>query len=212
MQQKLSDWERLECVIEWANMTTNYFARSIGLSRGENLYQIKKGNNRISRKIADLIVARHPQVSMLWLLTGEGSMLSGAENRSGVIPLYNVGVEESIRDVGSLQPSSDLMIPLEIEIDLAMLYLGRAMGDVVPTNSVVLLKKILPEMIIPGDECVIVTKKIVLLRIAKVETTPAGAPALRLIATNSELFGDVVVSVEDVESAYVIKGKILINR
>ena len=29
-------------------MTVNYFALYIGLPRGENLYQIKKGNNGIS--------------------------------------------------------------------------------------------------------------------------------------------------------------------
>ena len=30
-------------LFRWANMTINYFALYIGLPRGENLYQIKKG-------------------------------------------------------------------------------------------------------------------------------------------------------------------------
>lgn len=37
-------------------MTVNYFARYIGLTRGENLYRIKRGDNGISRDLADRIV------------------------------------------------------------------------------------------------------------------------------------------------------------
>lgn len=51
-----SNWSRLESVIKWANMTVNYFARYIGLTRGENLYRIKRGDNGISRDLADRIV------------------------------------------------------------------------------------------------------------------------------------------------------------
>ena len=45
MRQKMDNWQRIDSVIRWANMTINYFALYIGLPRGENLYQIKKGNN-----------------------------------------------------------------------------------------------------------------------------------------------------------------------
>lgn len=43
MRQKMDNWQRIDSVIRWANMTINYFALYIGLPRGENLYQIKKG-------------------------------------------------------------------------------------------------------------------------------------------------------------------------
>lgn len=52
MRQKMDNWQRIDSVIRWANMTINYFALYIGLPRGENLYQIKKGNNGISRNLA----------------------------------------------------------------------------------------------------------------------------------------------------------------
>lgn len=39
------NWARIEAVINMAQMTTNTFARHIGLPRGENLYHIKRGNN-----------------------------------------------------------------------------------------------------------------------------------------------------------------------
>lgn len=52
MREKQNNWQRIEAVIKWANMSTNYFARHIGLARGENLYQIKRGNNGISLDVA----------------------------------------------------------------------------------------------------------------------------------------------------------------
>lgn len=72
---KNETWERLEAVIQWSNMTTNAFARHIGLLRGENLYQIKKGNNGLSINVANLICAKFPEIDELWLLTGKNSML-----------------------------------------------------------------------------------------------------------------------------------------
>lgn len=75
--QKRECWERIEAVIKMAQMTTNGFARHIGLARGENLYQIKRGNNGVSFDVADRIVAKFPEVSKLWLLTGDGQMING---------------------------------------------------------------------------------------------------------------------------------------
>lgn len=50
-----SDWKRLEEVIAATGHTVNAFARHIGLPRGENLYQIKRGNNGISCDVAKRI-------------------------------------------------------------------------------------------------------------------------------------------------------------
>lgn len=71
----LTDWQRIEMVIQQSKLTVNAFARHIGLPRGENLYQIKKGNNGISLDVAKRIVSKFPQVDKLWLLTGDGQML-----------------------------------------------------------------------------------------------------------------------------------------
>ncbi len=212
MQQKLSDWQRLESVIEWANMTTNYFARHIGLARGENLYQIKRGNNGISQKTAAMITAKFPEVNLMWLLTGQGEMLSGEEYRGGAKPLYNLGVEESIRQVDKCSCDEQLILPSAIDFDFAMPYLGKAMGAITPQNTVLLLKKITTEMIIPGDECVIVAKKIVLLRIVNFPVEQSDKDKLRLVAAAGEPYGDVVVKCSEVEAVYKVNGKVLINR
>ncbi|WP_278734440.1 hypothetical protein [Alistipes communis] len=94
-------------------MTTNYFARYIGLSRGENLYQIKRGHNGISRKLGERIVQHFPQIDLLWLLTGRGQMfVSGSEDRGAQIPFFNADVEKSIRGVELLSPDGYVVLPM----------------------------------------------------------------------------------------------------
>lgn len=70
-----TNWQRIEMVIQQSKMTANAFARHIGLPRGENLYQIKKGNNGISLDVATRICQHYPKIDKLWLLTGDGQML-----------------------------------------------------------------------------------------------------------------------------------------
>ncbi len=211
-QDKPNDnWARIESVVEWADMTTNYFARYIGLPRGENLYQIKRGNNGISHKLAKMIVAKFPQIDLLWLLSGDGDMFTGAQHSSASKPLYNIDVEQNIREIGQREADESMVLPPNIDCDFGIIYCGRAMGITTPPNSVILLKKIAPEQIIPGDECVIITKKIVLLRIVKQESGDGKGQTLRLVAADSDTFGDLLVNFEEIEEAYKVKGKILIN-
>lgn len=210
----MSDWERIECVIKWANMTTNSFAHHIGLSRGENLYQIKRGNNGVSRRLSDLITTRYPSISAMWLLTGEGQMFSSPILTGVKKYLYNVDVESNIRDLNRLEEREEgemIMLPIAAEYDFAMNYYGRAMAGVTPPNSTLLLKKITIDMLIPGDECVVVTKKIVLLRIVKVDLDENFDQTLRLVSTDREAFGDVALQLGDLEELYKVTGKILLN-
>ncbi|MFI3292155.1 MAG: hypothetical protein SNI70_01405 [Rikenellaceae bacterium] len=213
--QKLTNWERLESVIKWANMSTNYFARHIGLLRGENLYQIKRGNNGISRNLADMIVKSFPEINLLWLLTGEGQMFAEPEISGDGIPFYNVDVENNLRNLDELDPLSVMAMPIQVEGDVAMLYSGRAMGDIIPANTIVLLKKILPETIIPGGEYVILTKNVVTLRIVCFDGNIADGASygdvLRLVSADSSKFNDIYVNRQDVETVYKVTAKIMIN-
>jgi hypothetical protein len=65
-------WERLSEVIGYSGLSVNAFAKAIGLKRGENLYQIKKGNNGISPNLAKRINRVLPCFSVAWLIFGEG--------------------------------------------------------------------------------------------------------------------------------------------
>lgn len=84
-------WDRIMRVVEEANMTVNYFARHIGLPRGENLYQIKRGNNGISRDVAEKIHDAFPRFPVSWLMLGDvvhdGGVVDGEQVLT--LPLYS---------------------------------------------------------------------------------------------------------------------------
>lgn len=208
MQEKLNNWQRIESVIKWANMSTNYFARHIGLPRGENLYQIKRGNNGISLNVAERIVAKFPDVDKLWLLTGEGQMLSEERGRGALVPYYGVDVEQGITCYDHLAAQSELVVPQVGACDLAMQYNGQAMGSCMPAGTIVLLKAVDKEAIIPGGEYVIVSQKIVTLRIVRAAEQSG---KLRLVAGDREKFDDMLLNVSDIVSVYRVKGKLIIN-
>jgi len=208
MREKQKNWQRIEAVIKWANMSTNYFARYIGLARGENLYQIKRGNNGISLDVADRIVSKFPQVDKLWLLTGEGQMFSEKKLTGKQVPYYNVDVEHAVARFEEIEADDMMIVPQLGDCDLAMRYTGRAMGDVVPPGTVVLLKEIDKDAIIPGEEYVIVSRKIVTLRIVRVADEP---DKLRLVAGDREKYDDIVLDISDIGVVYKVKGKLIIN-
>lgn len=208
MREKQNNWQRIEAVIKWANMSTNYFARHIGLARGENLYQIKRGNNGISLDVADRVINKFPQVDKLWLLTGEGQMFAEVSMRSAQIPFYNTDVELGVAEGKHQEAESYLMIPQVQECDMAMCYMGRAMGALLPPGSIVLLKSVDRDAIIPGGEYVIVSRKIVTLRIVRL--TDEG-DKVRLVAGDRDNYDDMVLNISDISALYKVKGKLIIN-
>ncbi len=179
-------------------MTTNYFARYIGLPRGENLYQIKRGNNGISRDVADKIVSKFPQIDKLWVLTGEGQMFAAPELRGATIPYYNADVEQAVLLRDRLAADTGFVLPQVVECDFAMRYEGRAMGAALPAGA-----------IIPVAEYVIISRKIVTLRIVR---TGAQAGEFRLVAGDKENFDDIVLKAKDIEAVYKVVGKLIINQ
>ncbi len=203
IREKLDNWQRIEAVIRWANMTVNYFALHIGLPRGENLYQIKKGNNGISRNLADKIVQRFPEVSLSWLLTGEGKMFADKSHVGGQVPFYKVDVQTHLTGVRHLESDYELWVPQLSDCELAMLSHDKAMDPVVPQGSIVFLKKIAPGSIIPGLEYVVVSQKIVTLRIIR---TAEQSDEWRLVAADRERYDDLFVKTTDIEAVYRVAG------
>ena len=209
MHENQNNWQRIESVVKWANMTTNYFARYIGLSRGENLYQIKRGHNGISRKLADRIVQHFPQIDMLWLLTGRGQMfVAGNEDRGAQIPFFNADVEKSIRGIEVLSPDGYVVLPTDDDADFALYYYGRAMGASLPAGTLVFLKETDVESVIPGGLYVVVTRKIAALR--RLHSGADGA-SLRLTASEEGGFGEMIVKSSDILKIYRIKAHLVVD-
>lgn len=190
-------------------MSTNYFARYIGLPRGENLYQIKRGNNGISRDVANRIVAKFPQINKLWVLTGEGQMFASSELRGAQIPYYNIEVGQGVLLRERLVPAWNLVIPGLSQCDFAMRYDGHEMGEALPAGTIVLLAAAEKEMMIPGAEYVIVSRKIVTLR-----TVFPASDSLRwrLAAADPVKYDDIVLEINNIEALYKVVGKLILNQ
>ena len=94
------------------------------------------------------------------------------------------------------------------DCDCAMCYTGRAMGAVVPPGTVVLLRAVEIDAIIPGGEYVIVSRKIVTLRIVR---AVEGEEKLRLVAGDRENYDDIMMNISDIVAVYKVKGKLIIN-
>lgn len=152
-------WRRLERVIKWTGLSINSFALTIGLKRSENLYQIKKGNNGISRDLAELITAKYPSVSKGWLLTGEGEMLIGNKAVTGSgsgIPYY--GMDATVAVEQQLPPPLFYInVPIFNDCDLSAMALGTAMQPDIPAGSIVLLKKWDVKAVVPGESYLIIS-------------------------------------------------------
>lgn len=202
------NWQRLEAVLRWANMSANYFAHHIGLSRGENLYQIKRGNNGISLNLAERIVNHFPQINRLWLLTGDGEMLVNETVVTGNIPFYRADAERSIREVAQLREECSLILPAATPCDLAMVYMGAAMGRQLPVGTIVFLKKVELHHLIPGKEYLVCSRAFDALRVVR---TIAGTDRLRLVAGDRKNFDDLELSRDEVETLYLVCAKLTIN-
>lgn len=70
------DYQRISEVLNYANMSANKFANHIGLKTPQVFYDIKAGKCGVSKDLATKIKDKYLNMSLTWLLTGEGSMLN----------------------------------------------------------------------------------------------------------------------------------------
>ena len=193
-------WLRLEEVINRANMTVNSFGRHIGLSRSESLYQIKAGRFGISHNLAQRIVEKFPEISLGWLLSGEGKMLCD-EHPSQNIPYYDHDVTSCIHlNSELLQPTSMLSLPMIESCDCAFRSFDEEIGDHIMTGSIVFLKKIAPQAIIPGRFYVIITANFVILR--TLNLTESTTDREYIIELTSDKQNDIRIKEHDILSVY----------
>lgn len=92
-----ANWERLCKVIEHSGLSVNAFARAVGLSCGETLYQIRRGNNGISPNVAKRIHEKYPCFSLAWLMFGCGEPMPEISGSAVRIPVYRTLPEHLFR-------------------------------------------------------------------------------------------------------------------
>lgn len=204
----LDNWQRLERVIKWTGLSVNSFALTIGLKRSENLYQIKKGNNGISRDLAELIAAKYPSISRGWLLSGEGDMfLSSNQNASTGVPFYGMDVLEAIR-LGNKRPEPTylLNLPMFEECDLAALCLGTAMQPDIPPASVLMLKQVPLSALIPGETYAICSARFSGIRIIRQDEDPE---KVVLWPRNTQDYDPITIEKAKLGKLFLVRGIII---
>lgn len=200
------DWLRLEKVIKWTGLSVNSFARAVGLNRAENLYQIKKGNNGISRDLAFLISAKYPQISKGWVLTGEGNMFTNDSVHVCSIPYYDMDVMKIVRNPEEYQTRKFISVPMLEDADFAAVYYGEGMPSNIPSGATVVLKRETSDTIIPGRAYVVVCDKITLLRYIRRDDDSS---RLRLVAQDRNMYDDVCIDESQIKDLYVVRGVII---
>jgi len=214
----MDSWSRLYKVILWTGMTTNAFALSIGLKRSENLYQIKKGNNDISRDLADQITIIYCNISKSWLLTGEGSMfineteeVQKEELPLNGIPFYGSKPLASIllnENEEKSKPLHYIIVPELESCDLAITCVGNSMLPDISSGSILTLKEIDLKSLLSGEVYCIVTNNFSAVRIVR---TLEDDTKVRLIPKNIKDFDETVLNKQDILRIFLVKGVITLR-
>ncbi len=194
--------------MKWTGLSVNSFALSIGLHRSENLYQIKKGNNGISRELAGMIAAKYPQISKAWLLTGEGDMFTDETVKRASIPFYDADVEKYIAAPQKFTDKNYISLPMIEDAEFGAMYYGRAMGDAIPSGSIVLLRRVTPENLIPGGDYLVVADSLTMLRRVR-RNIDSGT--LRLMPVDEVNFDEIRLDESQVRELYLVRA-VIINK
>ena len=72
----MNDKQRIQEVLSYTRLSARALAEEIGLKSPQSFYDIKAGRHGISKELASKIQGKYLNMSMEWLLTGEGEMLS----------------------------------------------------------------------------------------------------------------------------------------
>ena len=211
----MDNWQRLEKVVRFTGLSINSFALHIGLKRSENLYQIKKGKHGISKALAKTITDSYPQISLSWLLTGQGNMLKSEEEeqleRYGKgIPFFNVDINTVTGDVKkSTKPFYYINVPVFNDCDFAALSTSGAMTPDIPAGAMVVLKKHEPSKILLGESYLVVTDNFCGIR--NIRRHPSDEHLLRLVPRNLEDYDEMTIRNSEVRSLFLVRG-VIINK
>ncbi len=193
-------------------MSVNSFALNIGLNRGENLYQIKRGNNGISRDLAEMIVGKYPELSKAWILTGEGEMFVDDSGRRDNIPFYRMDAADVVDDKRPKpSPSGTLSLSSMLSgCDFAAMSYNKAMEKTIPVGSIVLLERVELDEINPGGEYLINSARFRGIR--QISYDPNNETELRLTPSSDDKYGERIIYAREVRDLWLVKGIIIINK
>lgn len=211
----LDNWQRIEQIIKWTGFASvSAFAREIGLNRSENLYQIKRGNNGISKDLAESITAKFPDVSKAWLLTGEGAMLKSGDAQYCAcdIPFYKndaLKVGEIFRATGAgvhFDPAYYVSFPVFEECDFAAITMSDAMEPEIPRGTMLFFQEVEPYKAVPGELYMVISRSFSGIRYLRYN---AKSNDIRLVARNKADYDAVIITKNEIGRLYRVCGVVI---
>lgn len=155
--------EVIEKLLNEIGIKAATFAKNIGVTPTQ-IYDLQSGKiKKISEPIADKIMKVYPEFSKVWLLTGEGEMLSDKSKPASVsiiresvpnggsnykmVPLIHidsVGGMRSNNEIVNEPQYVDQYIPFvnAQEGDIAIIQTGISMTPTIPPGSILQLRKV----------------------------------------------------------------------
>lgn len=225
----LDNWQRIEQIIKWAGAASvNAFAREIGLNRGENLYQIKRGNNGISKDLAETVTAKYPAISKAWLLTGEGDMLPGKSAKLRCdIPFFKTDAVELVSMLNDnkgatvhakplkpgesdkvIDPDYYVSFPMMQGCDFAAYNLSEAMSPEISKGAILFFKKVTLDCLTPGNTYLVLSPTFKGIRVVRREPQ---SDRIRLVPRNTVDFDEVILDMGQIEGLFEVKGTFVIK-
>lgn len=194
-------------------MTANAFAKEISLKRSENIYQIKKGNNGISKELAGLIVERFPEINKMWLILGEGNMFadkltSGTiePNNLKSVPYYDMDLATVIDDRNITRPTYYISMPMVEACDFSFKFHGPAMEPAIKQGSVVFVQHSKSDYVLYGEMYLVVTESFIVTRyLRKCENDEY----IELAVANPQ-HKSIEIKRCDIKELYIVKGSLTI--
>ena len=202
----LSPGDRIRFVQKHAGMPSiNALARSLDLKRSENLYQILKGNNGISKDLACRITKCFPRFSIIWLTTGQGEPLIHVPLPSGFkeLPLHTA---LNFENDGSLsEPDQVLLFPDTFCPSAEMITIchGDAMIPRLMPGDWMFLARAQVDSLVFGQVYIVIAGPIRLCRIVRKGETTA---SVRLVSLKPEKYDELIILRTDIGEVFRLCG------
>lgn len=201
-----SAWERINQIIRhYSFPSVSAFARHIGLKRGENLYQIKRGKNGISRELAQRITHSFPNISQAWILTGEGAMLPETDKNFILNEIFRLPFYQNFpfnRPPG--EPDKHLYLSKELthNADFAVTCRTDELLPLYKRDTILFLRQwVLNNPIIYGEVYFIITDYCSVFRI--IRKSPKDNHVM-LESPNKEKYDNLSIPREDIKELYLV--------
>lgn len=208
MTNKYNNWERLEQVIAYTKLSAHGFAMSIGLTRSENIYHIKRGNFGISEDFAERIVQHYPEINPTWLLSGVGNMLRETESTATIVPFYEGDIEQILKSYGNMPPSGTHQLPYQCDCDIVLRTSSKAMVQPGTAATDLFLKHYAVKDIVQGNEYILRMDNTVLWR--KVRSVKDSPDLWRLVAFDRVAYPDTFINKSDIRDAWRVIARLAI--